>query len=300
MTNPRSVTYCQHHDEENIHTPRAQTARTRSNHPMNTWNEIRKDGILVEDRAILTLNKPAGISVMGERHESDITGLAQEAGEQIFPVHRIDKVTSGVILFAKELGFHGALTRQFNKRTVDKVYLAITRSTGLPDKGVIDLPLSAGRKSRVRIAAPRENILVNKGSNHWSVKPSTVLTNTKTYPSVTTFVKVWSDEHYTLLAIQPMTGRRHQIRVHLAWIDHPIEGDPLFYKANAARGERTYLHSWRLAFDAAWLGGKRIDIEAIPGEEFWTPVRDNLPGQNSSAMPRHARRAITDAGHAET
>ena len=68
-----------------------------------------------------------------------------------------------------------------------------------------------------------------------------------------------------------MTGRRHQIRVHLAWIGHPIEGDPLFAKAAAGR---TLLHSWRLGFDAAWAGGQRIQVEAPPGTDFWAA----LPG----------------------
>ncbi|MGH3624746.1 MAG: pseudouridine synthase, partial [Sciscionella sp.] len=97
---------------------------------MNKWAEIRDECVLVEDEAILILNKPAGWSVMGERHETDLVRIAQEAGEGLFPVHRIDKVTSGAILFAKELRFHGDLTRQFNKRSVGKAYLVLTRSLG--------------------------------------------------------------------------------------------------------------------------------------------------------------------------
>lgn len=258
---------------------------------MNNWADIRANSVIFEDEAIVVLNKPAGISVMGERHESDIVELAQDAGEQLYPVHRIDKSTSGVILFAKELAHHGDLTRQFNKRTVDKSYLAITRSTGLPEKGVIDLPLSVGRKSRVRIAAPRESISFDMTANRWSVVSSEVLKNTKTYPSVTTFAKIWDDDHHTLLLVQPVTGRRHQIRVHLAWTGHPIEGDPLFDKSSAMHGGRTCLHSWQLAFGARWLGGKRIEIEAPPDEDFWTVVRDDLPDQGMPGLLQHARRA---------
>lgn len=261
---------------------------------MNAWSRLRRSGVVLEDAAILALNKPAGVAVMGERHETDIVELAQGAGERLYPVHRIDKVTSGVVLLAKDLGCHGDLTRQFNKRSVDKFYFAITRSTGLPRSGVIDLPLSVGRKSRIRIAAPRECITLDKVAGRWSVPPSEVLDNTTTYPSVTAFAKVWDDDRRTLLLVRPITGRRHQIRVHLAWIGHEIEGDPLFDRAGAARGERTCLHSWRLGVDAAWLGGKRIEIEAPPGEDFWATLRDHLPDRCPSGMLRIARRLAAD------
>ena len=66
------------------------------------WADYRKR-VLLEDDAVLVLDKPAGVSVMGERHESDLVRMAAEAGETLYPVHRIDKVTSGVILFAKDL-----------------------------------------------------------------------------------------------------------------------------------------------------------------------------------------------------
>ena len=114
---------------------------------------------MYEDTAALVLNKPAGLAVMGERHDTDLVRLAAAAGEKLYPAHRIDKVTSGAVLLAKELRFHGDLTRQFGNRTVGKVYLAITRSTGLPERGTIDLPLSVGRKNRVRVAANRAAIV---------------------------------------------------------------------------------------------------------------------------------------------
>src|SRR5215469_14940690 len=151
---------------------------------MADWGAIRRDAVLFEDDAALVLNKPAGISVMGERHETDLVRLAADDGETLFPAHRIDKVTSGAVLFAREQRYHGDLTRQFNKRTVDKAYLAVTRTTGLPDTGVIDLPLSVGRKNRVRIAAERDRICLS--GNTWCVEPENVFTHVRSYPSVTT------------------------------------------------------------------------------------------------------------------
>ena len=213
---------------------------------------------------MLALNKPAGISVTGERHDTDIVELAEAAGEKLYPVHRIDKVTSGLVLLAKELPPHGELTRQFNKRTARKAYLAITASTGLPERGVIDLPLSVGRKNRVRIAAPRESI--RREGDTWLVPEQDLLAG-KNYPSITEFVRLADTGTHTVLALRPITGRRHQIRVQLAWIGHPIVGDPLFDKS--AAHARTYLHSWRLGLDASWRTPPVLDLEADPGADFW-------------------------------
>jgi tRNA pseudouridine32 synthase/23S rRNA pseudouridine746 synthase/23S rRNA pseudouridine1911/1915/1917 synthase len=217
------------------------------------WAEFR-ERVILEDDEILVLDKPVGVSVMGERHESDLVRMAADAGVRLYPAHRIDKVTSGVILFAKDLAAHGGLTRQFNKRTVQKAYLAVTAPGGLPPTGRVDLPLSVGRKNRVRIAAPRESI--ERKDDTWTVPAAAVFDTVPTYPSVTTFAVRAQTAERALLEAVPETGRRHQIRVHLAWIGHPIVGDPLFEKAPAGR---TYLHSWRLSFDHR---GKRVTVEA--------------------------------------
>ncbi|WP_020572488.1 RluA family pseudouridine synthase [Parafrankia discariae] len=258
---------------------------------MTEWTTIRESRRIYEDEAVLALDKPVGISVMGERHDTDLVSMARDSGEELFPAHRIDKVTSGVILFAKELRFHGDLTRQFNRRTVAKTYLALTRTRGLPELATIDLPLSVGRKNRVRIAANRADIVARPGSAgtyapdgpagtldsaspaaspaSWTVPAARTFPNVRTYPSVTRVARVWEGAEHTLLAAYPISGRRHQIRVHLAWIGHPIEGDPLFDRAPVTR---TFLHSWRLSFDAAWDNGRRTQVEATPGADFWSSL----------------------------
>ncbi|MFT2019239.1 RluA family pseudouridine synthase [Streptomyces sp. 796.1] len=260
---------------------------------MNEWTQIRDraGSIVREDAAFLVVNKPAGISVMGERHESDLVRMADEVGETLIPCHRIDKVTSGAVLFAKEQRIQSEVTRQFNKRTVDKAYLALVptagRPGGLPASGTIDLSLSVGRKNRVRVGAQREDIEAEvsaTGRGCWRVPEEKVFTHVKTYPSITHFSRLWADEQHTLLAIEPVTGRRHQIRVHLAWIGFPIVGDPLFDRQAAERGERTALHSWRLAFDASWADGERVAVAAEPGADFWAPVADRLPAGGPAAV----------------
>ena len=250
-----------------------------------SWREVRATSVLLEDDKVLVLDKPAGISVMGERHGTDLVELAEEAGERLFPAHRVDKVTSGAVLFAKDVATHGGLTRQFNKRTVDKAYLVVTATAGLPDRGTVELPLSVGRKNRVRIAAAREAIRFDGAADRWWVAEDDLL-DVKNYPSTTHFRTLWSDGRHSVLVARPVTGRRHQIRVHLAWIGHPILGDPLFDKAAAAAGLRTHLHSWRLGFDASWRDGSRVDVAADPDDGFWEPLAGVLSAEDVARLLR--------------
>lgn len=233
------------------------------------WPELRARCLITEDEAILAVNKPAGISVTGERHDTDIVAAAAETGEKLFPVHRIDKVTSGLALLAKQLPAHGQLTRQFNKQTARKTYLAVvaTGTEPLPDSGVIELPLSVGRKNRVRVAAPRETI--QRADDRWFVAEADLL-DAKNYPSRTEFGVVARHPDHAVLALHPITGRRHQLRVHLAWIGHPIVGDPLFDRTGTH--PRTHLHSWRLHLSADWRPDGRLNLEAPPDDAFWAPL----------------------------
>jgi len=253
------------------------------------WKALRATATILEDSAILAINKPAGLSVMGERHETDIVRLATDSGERLFPVHRIDKVTTGVALLAKDLSVHGDLTRQFNKRTVDKRYLIVSENTGLPAEGMIDLPLAAGRKGTTRIAAPRESIRWDEQENRWWVSPDDHLPNNKNYPSLTLFATVWADSAASLIVAKPVTGRRHQLRVHFAWIGYPVAGDPLFDKTARETGRRTCLHSWRLGIDAGWRRDERIEIEAPVGPAPWWPLADRVPAERWGELLDRAR-----------
>ncbi|OAA26182.1 tRNA pseudouridine32 synthase / 23S rRNA pseudouridine746 synthase [Frankia sp. EI5c] len=260
---------------------------------MTEWTRIRQERTLFEDEAVLALDKPVGVSVVGERHDTDLVSMAKEAGEELFPAHRIDKVTSGVVLFAKQLRVHGDLTRQFNRRTVEKTYLALTRTRGLPAAATIDLPLSVGRKNRVRIAANRADIVAvpaasgdagdagDAGAALWTVPAAKTFPHVRTYPSVTRLTRVWEGKEHTLIAAHPVSGRRHQIRVHLAWVGHPIEGDPLFERAPTTR---TFLHAWRLDFDAPGEGGARMHAEAAPGPDFWLALEGGEAAAAAAAL----------------
>lgn len=247
--------------------------------------------MLAETDEYLVLDKPSGVSVTGERHETDLVRIAKDAGEYLAPVHRIDKVTSGVVLLAKTPAAHGPLTRQFTVRTVEKTYLAITRSVGLPKAGAVDLPLAVGRKNRVRIGAARQAIRFEPDAARWWVPQEAV--RPRSYPSLTRFSRAWQGAGHTLLVVSPATGRRHQIRVHLAWIGHPIAGDPLFPPPSSAPGghgsqrvARTCLHAWRLAFDDG--DGQRITVATAPGKDFWAPVAAELPAERRADVLLYA------------
>jgi tRNA pseudouridine32 synthase / 23S rRNA pseudouridine746 synthase len=233
-----------------------------------TWLELARTRVLFENADAIVLDKPAGLSVTGERHDTDVVELAREAGERLIPVHRIDKVTSGVVLLARNTPAHGPLTRQFAARTVSKAYLAVVRATGLPQRFTVDLPLTVGRKNAVRIAGPRDRITFDEAAATWRLPDGDVTTDKPVYPSVTHCHRLHDGGDTTVLLANPVTGRRHQIRVHLAWTGAPILGDPLFAATSGhADADRTYLHSWRLALDVAWTGG-RAEYTADPGTDF--------------------------------
>jgi len=235
------------------------------------WSSIYKDRVVYEDDNVLGINKPEGISVVSDRNDEDIVSLAKSENVHIIPVHRIDKETSGLLVLAKDQATHSFITRQFTKRLVTKTYLTIVRQGDMPKEGTIDLPLSIGRKHKVRIAAKKENITFDRGQNVWFVKDADIFTDKRNYPSKTQIKNIYQDENYMLLSVHPLTGRTHQIRVHLAWIGFPILGDPLFEKNNSF--PRTYLHSYSLTFVHPNTE-KEITLKALPTKEFFTPLKN--------------------------
>lgn len=228
------------------------------------WAFVRDQRVLYSDDHVLVIDKPAGIALVGERNDTDLMQQAREAGDWVMPAHRIDKVTGGVVLLARDRPTHGILTRQFSDRTVIKDYLAIVRGTGLAPEGEIDLPLSLGRKSRVRIAAGREAIGEDP-PGHWSVPAERVFDHVRSYPAQTGYRRLAESADHTVLTLRPHTGRRHQLRVQLAWIGHPIEGDPLFCKPP---GDRTCLHARRLTFTHP-VTGDPVTVITEPDDDFW-------------------------------
>jgi 23S rRNA pseudouridine955/2504/2580 synthase/23S rRNA pseudouridine1911/1915/1917 synthase len=164
--------------------------------------------ILFENDDYLVLHKPAGLLSIPDRHNPALANLAalleQRYGE-IFVVHRLDRNTSGVMVFARHAAAHKFLSAQFQERTTEKMYLALVQGRVWESEGTIDSPIaeSSGRRGKM--------IISPKGK-----------------PALTTFEVLEPFNLYTLLKIRLHTGRTHQIRVHMQSIGHPIAGDELY------------------------------------------------------------------------
>jgi len=232
------------------------------------WKELRDQSVIFEDDHCLVLNKPSGISVMGERNGPDVVSLAGDDNEELFPAHRIDKITSGVIAFAKDSKSHGPLTRQFAKRQVQKQYLAlVVGSESIKKVFNVDLPLMTASSGRVRIAAERNSIIFSDSNSSYKIKKRHILKDKKIFPSVTKVKTLLSHNDIHFVSLIPETGRRHQLRVHMAWIGFPILGDPLFKSTSESKNYEPNLHSFRLKIHLPWSGDAQLFEAPLP-EQF--------------------------------
>ncbi|MFV0258677.1 MAG: RluA family pseudouridine synthase [Acidimicrobiales bacterium] len=236
-----------------------------------TWSELARRAVLVDDDVVI-LDKPPGLAVTGERHGPDVVSLAADAGVGLHPAHRIDKVTSGLCVLATNLAAHGPLTRQFAKRAVEKAYLAVVTGDAPPGDALIDLPVFTASSGRVRIAGDRDAISYDPATRTYTLPPDRVRSGRKVYPSQSRLRVLEGGGPATLVELNPLTGRRHQLRVHLAWIGWPIVGDPLFASTSRVdAATRTHLHAHRLTIT---LPGRRRPerFEAAPDDGFLTAL----------------------------
>jgi RluA family pseudouridine synthase len=202
--------------------------------------------ILYEDDDILAVSKPETLAAIPERHGqggSLFEVLCAQRGERLYIVHRIDKETSGLIVFARHAEAHRRLNRQFETRAVDKTYLSLAHGVIAEDAGSIDAPLRQFGSGRVAVDPERGK------------------------PSATEFRVVERFRSHTLVEARPRTGRRHQIRVHLYHLGHPIAGDPLYGDEATRQGfSRMMLHAWRLALTLP--SGRTLNLEAAIPNSF--------------------------------
>lgn len=179
--------------------------------------------ILFQDQDVLALDKPEGMAVIPERQHnrpSLVEILTAHLSYKPFVVHRLDKHASGVVLMAKQPQAHKYLNSLFEARKVLKSYISLVHGVVKPDHGTVDTPIRNFGSGRA-------------GVDHLAGRPCTTKYQT---------LKRYQD--FTLLEVQPITGRRHQIRVHLYSLGHPIVGDPLYGdKQLQARFPRLMLHS---------------------------------------------------------
>ena len=225
--------------------------------------------ILYSDDAIVVVNKPSGLLVHRspiDRHETRfaVQMLRDQLGRRVYPVHRLDKGTSGALAFALDRETARSLATAFASHEVVKTYLAIVR--GWPaETGEIDHPLAAVHDEY----APS----VDTG-------PKASRTSFRRLGTVELQHRVdrYPTSRYSLLELRPDTGRRHQLRRHLAHASHPIIGDSTYGKGRHNRlfaelfgVQRLLLACVGLEF-AHPLGGQVLRVEAAPGEGFESVV----------------------------
>jgi 23S rRNA pseudouridine1911/1915/1917 synthase len=207
--------------------------------------------IIFEDDYFVAVNKPAGMLSIPDRTQSEVSlkDMLLEKYGNIFTVHRLDKETSGIILFAKDEVTHKYLSKAFEEKTVAKFYLGLVHGTPSQDSGSIDGPIM-----------------------EHPVQKGLMTVNRRGKPSLTDYEVQERYGKYALVKFRIHTGRTHQIRVHAKNIGHPIACDPLYgdgtpirlssikKKYNLSKKEeeerpilsRVALHSYQLQFTDAY------------------------------------------------
>jgi len=191
--------------------------------------------VIYEDEGILVIDKPAGLTVHpapGHPSHTLVNAILAlcpgltVSGDVTRPgiVHRLDKDTSGLIVIAKNDFAREYLAAQFKSRTVTKRYLVLVKGRLSPEQGMIEAPIGRDPHHRKRMA------IVEAGR-----------------PAITRYqVRKYLDG-YTLVEVSPLTGRTHQIRIHLSAIGYPVVGDPV-YGVKSAYLHRQFIHANRLGF----------------------------------------------------
>lgn len=222
-----------------------ENGQTDSSHIEKMEGELQ---VLYEDQDLLVVNKPAGLVThpKGSHYQDTLVNLVkayfQEKGEQncIRPLGRLDKDTSGIVLFGKNRVAAARLQKQREQGTLKKTYLAVVHGniaeTGKKSTIYSSIDTDPENPLRMRISENGKSAVT-----HYMVRK-----NTDNY----TIVKLWLE-----------TGRTHQIRVHMASLGHPLIGDPLYAKEKIKDIERTLLHAWKLEFVHP-MNGEILQIEA--------------------------------------
>ncbi len=222
--------------------------------------------ILHDDADIVVVNKPPALAAIPGRGETDsvLERLARQLGipctgkddPRLRVVHRIDKDTTGIMLFARHLEAQRALSHQFQNNTIGKEYLALVADKIAEDEGVIDAPLAPHPVERDRMAISKRG---RPAISAWKVESRL--------------------KRFTFVRVFPKTGKTHQIRVHFAHIGHPLAIDPLYgsdqpillsqhkryYRPTRGEEERPLiarltLHAHRLTFTHP--NGRSMTVEA--------------------------------------
>lgn len=223
--------------------------------------------VIYEDKDIIVVNKPKGMVVHPANGNPDgtlvnailakckdsLSGIGGEIRPGI--VHRLDKDTSGLLIIAKNDQAHINMSKQIQDRKVIKKYIALVKGVIGENTATIDMPIARSTKDRKKMAVDPNG---KEAITHYKV--------------------LQRYDKYTLLEIKIDTGRTHQIRVHMAYIGHPVVGDMQYSNGKNEFGiEGQMLHSKYLEFDHP-ITGKRLKLEA-PLPEYFEQVLKELEGR---------------------
>lgn len=242
--------------------------------------------ILYRDEHLVAIHKPSGLLVHRsalDAHEERfaVQMLRDQIGRHVHPVHRLDKGTSGVLLFALDRDSAALLASQFESRRVGKRYLAIVRGHP-PEAGLIDHALSRRFDPAEHVPAGRDDTPQPALTRYRRLGVVELPHQVDRYPS----------SRYALIELEPETGRRHQLRRHLKHIAHPIIGDSTFGKGKHNRLFQTLFGSDRLLLACLRLElchphtGRPLVLETAPSADFaavanalgWHSALARLPG----------------------
>ena len=217
------------------------------------WMELN---ILYEDEFTLVVNKPAGIEVhpseQGQRRTlaHAVAAYYEMTGQdlRVRHIHRIDKETTGPILYAKNEFAHYQYDKDMREKKIERIYLALVEGVLAQDKGTINLPIGQDRHhpTRRRVSETGE-------------------------PAVTHYEVVERFNDHTLVRLRLETGRTHQIRVHMSAIGHPLAGDGM-YGGSRRLMERQALHGEMLVWRHPWTGEKKQVRAPLP-DDFYQALK---------------------------
>jgi 23S rRNA pseudouridine1911/1915/1917 synthase len=208
--------------------------------------------ILYKDNQCIVINKATGVPVQPDKTKDETLQSMTEAycHHPLHAVHRIDRPVSGIVLFAKSARANTNLQKQFQERTVEKIYLAFLQEKPKDDKAELVHFLKKNEAKNTVMAYAEERPGTEKAVLRYELVGSTV--------------------RYHLVRIALLTGRHHQIRAQMAAIGCPVKGD-VKYGATRGNPDRSiHLHAWRLALDHP-VSGERLQLEApLPaGDALW-------------------------------
>ncbi len=229
--------------------------------------------IIYQDEFIVAVNKPAGMLVHRswlDTHETQFVmqTLRDQIGQHVFPIHRLDRPTSGVLLFALSSEVANLLCQQFEEKSVQKTYLAVVRGY-LLGSGEIDYPLK-----------PKRDKIADKFTQEDKEPQSAVSIFEHLQSAEMPYgVGRYATSRFSLVRLTPLTGRKHQLRRHMKHIFHPILGDTQYGDLHQNRGltehtgvNRLMLHAETLQFEHP-ITKETLCLRASVDEQWQRVVR---------------------------